>query len=263
MPDANVHQVLWTGGWDSTFRVCELLLVHGRTVQPWYVIDRERRTTAREMRTMARIAAEIERRDRDARARLLRPQVRERADLEIPADLAAAARSVRARYRLPEQYVFLAALVEAEQVATIEIAIDERREMPYLRDAVLAAGPGPAPDDWWSVDPEDNPADLARIFAGMRLPVCEMTKTDMEMRAKAAGFADVLELTWFCRWPTILGHPCGQCVPCSDLRGSALERRIPPDSDLRRRLHRWRWGWVRQAESARIRARAAGERLRG
>ena len=192
-------------------------------------------------------------------------------ETEVPAqtyaqqatDLAAAARSVRARYRLPEQYVFLAALVEAEQVATIEIAIDERREMPYLRDAVLAAGPGPAPDDWWSVDPEDNPADLARIFAGMRLPVCEMTKTDMEMRAKAAGFADVLELTWFCRWPTILGHPCGQCVPCSDLRGSALERRIPPDSDLRRRLHRWRWGWVRQAESARIRARAAGERLRG
>ena len=33
-----VHRVLWTGGWDSTFRVLELVLHWKVSVEPHYVI---------------------------------------------------------------------------------------------------------------------------------------------------------------------------------------------------------------------------------
>lgn len=36
------HHLLWTGGWDSTFRVLQLLLCSRDAVQPHYIIDPER-----------------------------------------------------------------------------------------------------------------------------------------------------------------------------------------------------------------------------
>ena len=47
--------LFWTGGWDSTFRVLQLLLLHKRSVQPYYVIDEDRRSTGMEIHTMIKI----------------------------------------------------------------------------------------------------------------------------------------------------------------------------------------------------------------
>ena len=43
-PKGNVN-ILWTGGWDSTFQLLSLLLLHGRKVTPYYLIDAERLST--------------------------------------------------------------------------------------------------------------------------------------------------------------------------------------------------------------------------
>lgn len=256
-----VHHVLWTGGWDSTYRVADLLLVHGRHVQPWYVIDPERRTTARELATMDRIKAALVARDRTVEERLRPTDVRERADLTPDASILEAARSVRARASMPEQYVWLAALADVAGVDGLELGIDERTDTPALDDVEVAFAPQPAPDDWAFVPADGNPADVARIFRSFRLPISELSKADTERLATAAGFADLLELTWFCRWPTVLGNPCGQCVPCRDTRSGGLARRVPPDTAVRRALHRWRWDWVRRRDSARIRAAAMRQRI--
>ncbi len=262
MPDPpDLHHVLWTGGWDSTFRVLELLLVHGRGVQPWYVVDPERRTTARERSAMAAIRSALVARDPGAATRLRPTRWRECGQITTVPAIAEAARSLRTRLPLPEQYVWLASLAESEAVEGMELGIDERVDTPSLREVQVAFSPDAAPDDWAYIPPEGNPPDVERIFRGLRLPISELTKGDMERRAIAEGFADLLELTWFCRWPTILGNPCGQCVPCTDARTGGLARRVPPDSELRRRLHRWRWDWVRHGESARIRAGALRQRL--
>lgn len=36
---AAMTPLLWTGGWDSTFRLLSLLLGEQREVQPYYIID--------------------------------------------------------------------------------------------------------------------------------------------------------------------------------------------------------------------------------
>lgn len=260
---SDLHHVLWTGGWDSTFRVADLLLVHGRHVQPWYVVDPERRTTDRELAAMSAIRSALVARDRSIADRLRPTIVRDVADLAVLPAIADAARSVRARgVPLPEQYLWLATLAFANGDLGLELGIDERTDTDSLIGVAVEFSAGAPPDDWAYVTSTGNPADIVQIYGGFRLPVSELTKADMERRALDAGFADVLELTWFCRWPTILGNPCGQCVPCQGTRTGGLPRRVPPDSPLRRRLHVWRWDWVRRGASARIRARAARDRLR-
>ena len=58
--------LLWTGGWDSTYRLLELLLVHGGTVQPYYLIDTHRRSLRLELRTMRRIKSLLFEQHREA-----------------------------------------------------------------------------------------------------------------------------------------------------------------------------------------------------
>ena len=36
---ARAVKLLWTGGWDSTFRLLQLLLLYEKKVQPYYIID--------------------------------------------------------------------------------------------------------------------------------------------------------------------------------------------------------------------------------
>ena len=55
LSDSQNVNLLWTGGWDSTFQLLQLLLIHRRRVTPLYLIDAERRSTGVELLTMKRI----------------------------------------------------------------------------------------------------------------------------------------------------------------------------------------------------------------
>lgn len=52
-----VH-LLWTGGWDSTYRLLYLLW-EGKQVQPHYIIDTHRPSSGHELRAMEAIRASI------------------------------------------------------------------------------------------------------------------------------------------------------------------------------------------------------------
>ena len=51
--------LLWTGGWDSTFRLLQLLLSHRVPVVPYDLEDPTRASTRIELDTMARITAHL------------------------------------------------------------------------------------------------------------------------------------------------------------------------------------------------------------
>ena len=52
-------KLLWTGGWDSTFRLIQLA-VKGAKVQPYYIILEDRRSTLKEIGQMSRIKKDLE-----------------------------------------------------------------------------------------------------------------------------------------------------------------------------------------------------------
>ncbi len=54
-----VH-VLWSGGWESTYRVLDLVFTEQAVVQPHYIVDINRPSSLHELRTMASIKHAIQ-----------------------------------------------------------------------------------------------------------------------------------------------------------------------------------------------------------
>jgi hypothetical protein len=218
--------VLWTAGWDSTFRVADLLLNHSATVQPWYVIDGYRRSTAMEMATQDVIRAALADLDPAAARRLLPVQIVHRGDIPSHPAITASFQALLGSRFLGEQYEWLARLAEHRRL-TLDLSIhrDDRAHDALAADVEAADG---------SHRLVARPSDPAlEVFRRFRFPLFDTTKLDMEAAARRSGFSDVMELTWFCHTP-VLSAPCGYCNPCRYTIDEGLGRRIPPRTPWRR-----------------------------
>ena len=54
-----LHNVLWTSGWESTYRVVDLILNKKEEVQPYYILDNKRVSSKVEINTMKKIKRKI------------------------------------------------------------------------------------------------------------------------------------------------------------------------------------------------------------
>lgn len=222
-PDTPVN-VLWTSGWDSTYRVSDLLLIKGRTVQPWYVFDRGRMSAGRELKTLEKMRVALMAKDPSVEDRLLTVK---KFHLEsIPADpeISASYWKLRERGPLGTQVDWLSRLAKS-QGATLEIGIHkDDASHRFLEGLTVADGDGVhrlAPG-------VDLPA-----YAHFRFPLFDITKVQMQEAAQKHGFADIQEMTWFCFTPLLDGKPCGFCNPCKCTREEGLGRRVPDPTPTR------------------------------
>ena len=223
--------VFWTGGWDSTYRVLDLSLARGRRVLPHYLIDPVRASTAAEIRAIGRIKEEAERRG----AQILPLRVTARFDVPADAEVTNAFKRLRTHGHLGGQYDWLSryarSLGTGGQHPALELSVhrDDKAEV-FLRDHVVRDEAGR-----WTLSP-DASDDLHAVFGALRFPILDLTKQDMDAAASTAGFADLLEMTWFCHSPRG-GRPCGICPPCRYTQEEAMGRRLPRTARARRRVY--------------------------
>lgn len=196
------RRVLWTGGFDSTFRVCQLLLVEGIDVQPIYVIDPRRRSTLLELETMARMREALLRR---TRAILWPTRIYNRLDYDVPAYLWELYNSIKARSPVGSQHLWLAAIAEAEGWNGVELGTHRHPEgTPEWHKIVFRNPP-------YSEELSSDPG--ARLFTYWKNPLLHLSKQDMYEEAVREGFDDILLMRWFCHRP-VRGRACGICSPC-------------------------------------------------
>lgn len=192
--------LLWTGGWDSTFRLLQALLVEHRAVQPIYFVNPGRKSLPHELRAMDAIRHGV-------RARLDHPGLLAPTQMftssHFPPDpqLVLWHATIAAQGRLGTQYLWLAAAAQALHWDGVEMSIERHADgpglVPYLQDEHGRR----------STRPE------GQLFARFSFPVLHLTKADMRAIAAEHGFLDLLRLRWFCHHP--LGRrPCGRCRPC-------------------------------------------------
>lgn len=250
----DVATVLWTSGWDSTYRVAHLLLVEGRTVQPWYVHDEDRRSSKREFAAQARIRSALIAKDPTIADRL-RPTIVHRLS-QIPANpqITAKWQELYRRSFLGTQYDWLARLAAAQDV-TLELSIHVDDTAHGFLDGAVRR------DDDGVYVLADDADDALRLFERFRFPLFDTSKVEMQEAAERHGFGDVMEMTWFCAMPLLDGTPCGYCNPCRYTREEGLGRRIPPHTPWRRAQFLALSTGVRVRGGLRIRARQARARL--
>lgn len=184
-----VH-VAWTAGWDSTFRLLQLLLIEKRRTQPHYIV-RPESSTGQEIDAMNRIRRELFRRFPEARHLLMPTYFVDVRGLAYSDEMISECERIRRSQKLNEQYPLLACYCKKSGITDIEVCIN--------RDEVVALK---------AIDSSD-------LFQALRSPMVQFNKQESKEFAYGSGWHSIMQYTVFCRNPK-KGAPCGLCGPCFD-----------------------------------------------
>jgi hypothetical protein len=222
--------LLWTGGWDSTYRLLSLVLIERRAVQPYYVLDDAtlRPSVPAERNAMARIRDQLRERAPHA-ARLIHPTIECNLheigpNAEITQQFE---RSLRSAF-IGGQYEWLARFCVERGIDGLELSIhrdDRAREL--LEDLIDESRMQLAPRH--AGDPRYE------LFKYFRFPLFDKTKRQMREESQSARFDELMQLTWFCHRP-VKGEPCGRCNPCIYTIQEGLAERVPLRGRIRYQL---------------------------
>lgn len=234
--DDAVH-LLWTGGWDSTFELLDLVLRLNRPVRPFYLIDAGRRSTRAEMRAMNRIRAELFAKHRHTKD-LIRPTVYWAVD-DIPDNgrITQAYKRIRLACYIGSQYEWLARFCHWRRLSAAELCIhvDDRAHIAMNSCTVMREGGG---RDCFVISNDcDNP-DIRLLFGCYVFPVLGLSKMQMQELAVERGWDEIMSQTWFCHRPTVKQAPCGRCSPCLYALEEGMGWRIPRGNRLLGYLYR-------------------------
>lgn len=224
--------LLWTSGWDSTFRLLELLVVQQRPVQPYYVIDRTRKSFTVELQTMEKLKKMTFSKFPHARKLLLPTIVQELEDISPNKELTECYTRLAARKRLGAQYEWLARFAKQAGLTNLEMCLETRSPgffTSYVGPYMVQTPDGPSFTFRLGESPQDPDVQHFKYFT---FPITHLTKLDLQDLAQKHGFLDILNQTWFCHSP--LGQkPCGTCRPCYTAVEEGMGRRVPLTSRLR------------------------------
>jgi len=243
---ATIH-LFWTGGWDSTFRLLDLVLIKNTAVQPYYVIDTQRRSFPLEIKAMANIKAAIL--DRKPKtSELLLPTNFTRLD-DIPPNRRITEQYVRLSNigHLGGQYEWLPRFADAANLHDLELCTVRGTGFAFnmLKPNVVRESDGGT--DYYRLKANLANPDLA-LFKYFRFPVFNLSKSDIRNLAIKNGLEDIMQQTWFCHSPLKNGSPCGNCTPCNVTIQGGFAGRFPLSSLVRwllvykprTSLRRWR-----------------------
>jgi hypothetical protein len=222
--------VFWTGGFDSSFRVLQLLS-NSKSVQPFYLLDCCRKSTINELKAMQGIRNLIREDHPDWHDRLLPTQYLDAYSLLPDARLSALFSRIRAKAFLGSQYLDLALARKQFALDSIELSV---KKSDRLLSSVLNGSFG---DDPRSKD-QDLVTDILLFFEGFSLPLINQTKLQLAKTSVEQGFGTYLEMTWFCHTPTRSGQPCGICGPCQYAVEDGFGYRLGLTATLNNRLLR-------------------------
>ena len=230
--------LLWTGGWDSSFRLISLMHHSDAVVQPWYIIDEARNSIGREVHAMRRIREALTERNPSFGPRMLSTRFFAREQIPQDEEVSRQYRRLSDIMRTGTQYAYLGRFAKNLGL-TLELSMHDRNhglgqavyphteaiETPYGRVLRLKA---------------DAPAHLD-LFKPYVFPLLGLSKLDMGREAQKHGYEELLELTWFCHTPRN-GKPCGRCRPCQQVIQGSMHHRMPVTSQVLGQLRFWRRG---------------------
>lgn len=211
-------EIFWTGGWDSTFRVMELLTTTVGPIQPRYVIDPRRASSALELATIRQLTQHLEAGGYAEPGRIREPVLYRREEIPPDPDIDEAFLTITRQNRLGNQYRWLAMLVKAEGLDGIELSVEKGRSLyPIVGPFLVPVGQDTVPA--FRVAPDAGA--VAVLLGGFVLPLIQRSDARLRQEAAERGWDEVLAKTCFCHSPVRGRHPCGTCRPCVQM----LERK--------------------------------------
>ena len=229
-------ELLWTGGFDSTFRLCQLAREADVEIQPYY-LKLPRPGWEMELKTISLIWNLLQKHPK--RRAVIDPVIYvDLEELTVPPEIKAAWIKFRdPPYELGAQYQYIA--VFARKHPGIEIGQERYyKKLGHLRKLLLEKGHMKLSHDQvgYFAQNDCDPA-IWDLFGNLRLPICELHEPQMAKMIHRWGFEDIMSHVWFCYTP-VNGEPCGMCVPCLTKHKNGMYKVLPPEAIARANLYK-------------------------
>jgi len=207
-----IKNVLWTGGWDSSFRVIQLYRL-GAKIQPIYIYDHNRKSAKKELEVLHFLSKEIPLHLNEFNGNLLPLKIVNRNDIPSNFFIKIIHQILRKKLKIGKQYYCLACLAKQYKVANLEVSFHEedldkffsKKQLIEIKDENLGQN--------WIINPNKVGFIKRHLFKNMSFPLIAISKPEMKLLAEKNNYINLLEATWFCHKST--EGPCGKCAPCT------------------------------------------------
>jgi len=223
----NTTKLLWTGGWDSSFRLLQSVLLLGKKVQPFYIMDPERCSLVYELRAMQQIKSQLFEDHPGLKDHILPTRYIEKNFIPINEKIVQAHTRLRKVAPFGDQYIWISSFAEWSGLDALEIGAERTTGgiADYMSQRLSKTeGDGIS---FYTIDEQYKNTDVHTIFKYYRYPIREFSKLDMRDIALKNDFYHLMEMTWFCHHPRRNGQPCGFCTPCTQAYKSSMKFRLP------------------------------------
>jgi 7-cyano-7-deazaguanine synthase in queuosine biosynthesis len=222
---SNPVYVFWTGGYDSTFRICQLLIRYKTAVQPVYIADKyidnhkekgtRRQNHINEKNSREDIIAALHRKFPHTKKLLKKTMIVKNANYD--AEVIAAMKELKRKKYVRREKCQYGAM--AQVAKNLDKHIEVCAEVggfihKKLRTKLKChAKTGCEYRDYtFTADGQDTGLGIFNRFV---MPIIGYNKEDMYNEAVEYNYEDILNLTWSCWYPR-KGKPCGKCIMCRE-----------------------------------------------
>lgn len=233
----NKINVLWTGGYDSSFRMVQLSKMDV-IIQPYYLSD-NRKSEKNELNAIAEITNDIKNNE-ETKCQILSLKIYNVSEIKEDKEITKAYLNLRKYVPLGTQYEWLARFAKEHNIKDLELGIEKAdTSIPY--SCIKKFGETIFIDkgelSYHTINSKKSTDDLITIFGRFHFPepLFTITKKETLNEYKKLGFENSASKTWFCHKP-FNNEPCGFCNPCVATIKEGMEFRFPKTSLRRYKL---------------------------
>jgi 7-cyano-7-deazaguanine synthase len=246
--------ILWTGGFDSSYRMIQLSK-SDVTIQPYYLCD-NRRSEKLELNAISAITADIQKHP-ETKCIILPLITFKVKDIESDHEITESFNRLQKLTAIGSQYDWLSRFakscnglemcLERSENGRASKCFKEYGVMKKISDTNIA---------YYLVDKEKSDPDLFKVCGIFRFPIplFELTKIEILEEYKKLGFYDSMNKTWFCHTP-VNNKACGVCNPCKSVLKEGLAFRLSAKA-LSRNKTEMKYGerrWYKKIKDIRLR----------
>lgn len=226
-------KILWTGGYDSTYRVMELSRLD-LNIQPYYLSD-NRQSEKYELDSISKIMKKLQEHAGTC-CSILPLIIIGKKDRDESLSISSAYKRIYKKIFFGSQYEWLACFAKENKGIELSIHQDDKAMEIIEKCGGLVQVNMEVVGENYILDTSQSNEDMVLIFGDFMFPLAYKTKLDMKEDYINWGYEDIMNDTWFCHTPHD-GKPCGICNPCKYTIEEGLKERFTKKALIRYRVH--------------------------
>jgi hypothetical protein len=123
------HYILWTSGWDSTFRILQLVLVEKIEVQPIYILDNERKSLNQELKAIENITQKLFNQFPESINYLKPIWFVKKEEIEGNLVIEKAFKEIKSQRKIGSQYEWIAKFCYSHNLTNVELCVEKNLDL--------------------------------------------------------------------------------------------------------------------------------------